>query len=124
MGGLGYVAQRWLGLHPYLAVAALAAWIAKDALLFRFVRHAYSLETRQPTAELLGARATATEPLAPEGFVRLGAELWRARLAPGSHPVPAGDAVVVESVEGLTLRVRATRVTPRPPPPPRPGSAS
>jgi membrane protein implicated in regulation of membrane protease activity len=104
---VAWSAHHWWGLDGWLAAAAFGAFVLKDVVLYPFVRHAYEVGSRPATAELLGARAVAREPLAPEGFVQLGRELWRARLAPGAAPVAPGEAVRVEAVEGLTLRVRA-----------------
>jgi membrane protein implicated in regulation of membrane protease activity len=39
--------------------------------------------------------------------VRIGAELWRAELAPGSPAVESGALVRVREVRGLTLVVEA-----------------
>ena len=69
------------------------------------MREAYTVEPRPAAAGLLGARAVAEEALAPEGVVRVGPELWRARLAKDEAPVAAGESVRVVAVEGLTLRV-------------------
>ena len=52
---------------------------------------------------LIGARAWATERLAPAGYVRLRGELWQ---AVGEAEIEAGDEVEVMSAERLTLRVR------------------
>ena len=52
---------------------------------------------------LLGAMGVARERLAPEGFVLLQGELWRA-VAQGP-PVEPGESVRVVSVNGLTLNV-------------------
>jgi len=106
VGGLAWAAHRWLGLHAALAAGALLAFVVKDAVLFRFVRDAYAIRPRPAAGSLLGARGIAVDELAPEGFVRIGHELWRARLAAGTPPIPAGSPVRVESLEGLTLRVR------------------
>jgi membrane protein implicated in regulation of membrane protease activity len=105
VGGLAFSAHRWLGLDAWLAGAALALWALKDAVLYPFVRHAYAVEARPPADGMLGARAVAEEPLDPEGLVRVGPELWRARLAKGEAPVSAGESVRIVAVEGLTLRV-------------------
>jgi membrane protein implicated in regulation of membrane protease activity len=105
VGGLAWAAHRWLGLDAWLAAAALALWVLKDAVLYPFVRHAYTVEARPPADGMLGARAVAEEALAPEGLVRVGPELWRARLARGEAPVAAGESVRIVGVEGLTLRV-------------------
>jgi len=106
VGVLAWAAHGWLGLHPWLAAGALVALVVKDAVLFRFVRDAYAVTPRPAAEGLLGALGIAQEEIAPEGFVRVGHELWRARLAPGAAPVPSGAPIRVESLEGLTLRVR------------------
>jgi membrane protein implicated in regulation of membrane protease activity len=105
VGGLAWAAHRWLGLHGALAAGALLAFVLKDAVLFPFVREAYSVHSRPPADGMLGARAVAEGTLAPEGVVRVGPELWRARLVKGEAPVAAGESVHVVAVEGLTLRV-------------------
>ena len=60
---------------------------------------------------LLGKSALVTERIGPQapGMVRLGDELWRARLAHDAADEPArepGATVTVDSVEGVTLKVR------------------
>jgi membrane protein implicated in regulation of membrane protease activity len=104
-----FAAHRWLGLDGWLGAGAVAAWMLKDAVLYPFVREAYEVDPRGPGAHLEGRLAVAEDDLAPVGTVRLGAERWRARLAPGSPPVARGERVQVEALEGLTLRVRAER---------------
>ena len=51
---------------------------------------------------LVGRSALAVTPLSPRGQVRLDGELWA---AVSDGPVDAGDDVVVQRVEGLTLVV-------------------
>ena len=53
---------------------------------------------------LRGAAAAAETALEPRGAVIVSGELWRAESLDGPHP--AGTALFVESVEGLTLKVR------------------
>jgi membrane protein implicated in regulation of membrane protease activity len=108
---LAWAAHRWLDLDGRLAILACAAWVAKDAVLYAFVRDAYAVDVRAPAEALVGARGVATEAIAPEGYVRIGHELWRARLAPGEAPIASGAPVVIESLEGLTLRVRVLEGT-------------
>jgi membrane-bound serine protease (ClpP class) len=64
--------------------------------------------------ELAGAIAEVRSRLDPEGQVWLQGALWQARLSGGDGPVGAGDRVVVEEVDGLTLAVRPL---PEDPPP-------
>ena len=55
---------------------------------------------------MIGREATARTALAPDGWVRVGAELWRARVVRDAAPADVGTSMVVEEVEGLTLIVR------------------
>jgi membrane-bound serine protease (ClpP class) len=61
---------------------------------------------RTGSEEMIGSLAEVRSTLDPEGQVWSGGALWRARLADAGGPVPPGDRVVVEAVDGLTLVVR------------------
>jgi membrane-bound serine protease (ClpP class) len=82
------------------AVAAVAAWAM---LLVRLVLRSRRLRATTGASGLVGQRGLADEDLAPTGWVIVQGERWRAA-APA--PVARGQAVVVTSVEGLTLGVR------------------
>lgn len=51
---------------------------------------------------MIGSRCKTTTVLAPEGYVRLGGELWRAS---SSSTVNAGEEVIVTGIEGMTLLI-------------------
>jgi membrane-bound serine protease (ClpP class) len=51
---------------------------------------------------LVGSEGVALDSLEPEGQVRVGGEIWRARSA---VPVRAGGCVRIAAVDGLTLVV-------------------
>jgi membrane-bound serine protease (ClpP class) len=51
---------------------------------------------------LVGKRGVAIDALWPEGQVRVGGEIWKARCAGGCDP---GTAVVVRRIDGLILDV-------------------
>ena len=73
------------------------AWIIGKAVQ---ARHR---EVHTGSEELIGARGQVRSPLAPVGHVFVKGALWRAR---SDHQgLQVGDAVVVESVDGLTLTV-------------------
>lgn len=58
---------------------------------------------------LVGSVGLVTEPVGPHkpGQVKVGDELWRASLAEGiTETKTPGESVRVESIEGVTLRVR------------------
>ena len=52
---------------------------------------------------LMGQQGVADTDLAPEGWVRVFGELWRAH---ADTPVSSGERVTVTAVDGLTLKVR------------------
>jgi membrane-bound serine protease (ClpP class) len=55
---------------------------------------------------MIGKMGVARSALNPTGSVQVGGELWTAELAPGEAPILAGTRVVVESAEGIRLKVR------------------
>lgn len=109
---------RHADLAAWIAAALWAVWVAKDFALYPFLRDAYEHGDPDATAALIGRSGHARGRLAPQGYVRVGAELWRAELAPGCEAAEAGAAVRVRSVRGLTLVVE-----PEPDPSGGPGSA-
>ena len=84
-----------------------ALWVLKEGVLFPFVRRAYEPSDPSGVASLLGATGIVTDRLDLAGTVRIGPELWTARLEAGSDPAEIGTTVCVKSVEGLTLHVAA-----------------
>lgn len=82
------------------------AALAFAAGAFALVRLVVQAQRRVPvTGEqgLIGQHGVAETDVAPEGWVRVAGERWRA-LAEGG--VSAGDRVVVAGLDGLTLHVR------------------
>lgn len=87
-----------------VVIAGLVGWMLKDLALYPLLRP-HLLSTRgEPTVELLGRAATVVTTLAPEGYVQLGNERWRARSAKGVR-VEIGREVRVIEADGLTLTV-------------------
>jgi len=77
------------------------------ALFFLFVVAAGLRAQRQPVRAgargMIGTRALVLERLAPDGRVRVGAEIWNAHSA---HTVEAGSWVEITGIDRLTLVVR------------------
>jgi membrane-bound ClpP family serine protease len=94
----------WVGgaLIALAVVSAITLWVV--------ARKVYAAQRHQPvrggTEEMIGGTAEARTDLDPSGRVFTRGTLWSARLAAGSEPARAGDRVVVEAVDGLTLVVR------------------
>ena len=102
---LSFVAWEWFGVPAWAALAAFASWLAKDAVMARFVAHAYEGHARGGPHDLVGKRGVAETELAPDGTVRVGPERWRAVCAPGVSRIAAGASVRVAAIEGLTAVV-------------------
>jgi membrane protein implicated in regulation of membrane protease activity len=96
-------AMAWWELSGMIAAVVFALFVLKDAVLFPFVRVAYEPTSGGGARALVGQRVRAEEGLAPDGYVRIGAELWRAELARGS--AASGAVLRVVAVRGLTLVV-------------------
>lgn len=73
--------------------------------MFRFVRKAYEPGDGRTPRDVRGALGIATEEIEPEGYVRIGSELWRARLAEGCETITKGESVRVIEVRGLMVVV-------------------
>jgi len=101
---IGAVVASAYGADPRLAWTIAAAWVVKDVVAYPFVRRAYE-RSRSATEALIGAVGVVRDALAPSGWVTIRGEVWRAELAGGGGPIPAGRSVRVASVEGRTLRV-------------------
>jgi membrane-bound serine protease (ClpP class) len=82
---------------------AIAAFALCVLALVRLVIQAQRKRAVTGAEGLLGASGKAESDLRPEGWVLVEGERWRAASV---EPVSAGEAVSVEAVEGLLLRVR------------------
>jgi len=70
------------------------------------VRRAGRPIAREARSRLVGEGGQVRSMLNPEGFVSIEGEIWRARSKDGSR-VRAGEAVVVDGVDGAVLIVRS-----------------
>jgi membrane-bound ClpP family serine protease len=97
---------HWGHLSPTVAYALFGIWVVAEIALFPVFRIGYETGGARAGAEaLVGAMGVALEDLDPEGYVRMGAERWRAVVAGGCAPVAAGAKVRVREVRQLTLVV-------------------
>ncbi len=95
--------RTWLNTPLWLVWTAIAAWIAKDVIMFPFVWRAY--DKFSPDV-LVGSKGKAIERLSPTGYIMVKGELWRAQIIEGKPPVEKGDTVLVSGTKGLTLIVQ------------------
>jgi len=111
----GWVLGAWVlwllvekaGLAPWVAGLLWTLWVVKDFALYPWLRDAYEVGDPDATALLVGRTGLARQRLDPTGYVRIGAELWRAELAPGCAAIEPGALIRVRAVRGLTLIVEA-----------------
>jgi membrane-bound serine protease (ClpP class) len=92
-----------LRVDPWTLLPVMLVFAVFTIAMVRLVLQAQRRQSRTGREGLVAQRGQATSALAPEGWVMVQGERWRARAA---APVAPGDPVVVESVEGLVLRVR------------------
>lgn len=102
-GGILFFLHRSFGFPGWLAWTLFGIWVLKDVLLFPFVWTAYSTEA--PGAAMTGRVGETRGRLEPDGYIRVGGELWWAELPPGAPAVDDGERVKVLGQRGLTLIV-------------------
>lgn len=102
-GGVLFALVRWSDFPGWLAWLLFGIWVLKDVALFPFVWNAYCAE--QAAMPMVGKVGEVREDLAPCGYVRIGAEYWRAEVVPGAPPLQPGSRVRVREQRGLTLVV-------------------
>ena len=100
----------WDVMALWLAGVLLALFVAKDLILFPYVRKAYEPSATHGGESLLGAVARVERSLTPDGWVRLGAESWRARVPDGTRDVKEGESVEVREIDSLVLIVEPVLV--------------
>jgi len=87
-------------------VLCFSVWLLKDLLLYPFTRTAYETAAKTGSAALVGTKGVAEGNLAPDGYVRIRGELWRAVSEPTDQMIFAGTQVEILSAEGMRVYVR------------------
>ncbi|MGD9898754.1 MAG: NfeD family protein [Calditrichaceae bacterium] len=100
-----FAAGEWIDYPVWINLVIISLWLVKDVLLFPHVWHSYDPSRPARSNNLIGGKGVANEPLNPEGMIRVGGELWRARLYDGASPVKKGGRVVIKEIQGLVLIV-------------------
>ncbi len=96
--------QLGIEVPLWLLVVIMAAWAALAVFTYRMGSRALR---RKPVAGLpsvVGSPGTVVSPLAPEGLVRVGGELWVAKASGGR--IDAGEEVIVVAQNRTRLTVR------------------
>jgi len=95
------VPEMRIGLGTLLPAVVVMA--AGTIALVRMVVAAQRRKATTGAEGMAGRRGTAETELAPEGWVRVQGEMWR---AVAEEPLAPGQPVEVVAMDGLRLRVR------------------
>lgn len=101
-----FVIRQWINIPLWLIIGIIALWTIKDIAMFPVVWRAYEQGRPEDATSIVGMRGTATDRLAPSGYVQVHGELWRAEVMQGGKPIERGERVLVMGIEGLTLLVK------------------
>ena len=97
--------HRWLDLPLGFAVGLFVLYVAKDFLIYPYVRNAYEPHNRTGAELLIGCVGLTKQRLDPEGYVQVKGELWRAVADPPGQIIPPGQPVRIQAVSDFTLVV-------------------
>ncbi|HPA13851.1 MAG TPA: NfeD family protein [Desulfobacterales bacterium] len=100
-----FLLDRWLDIPGWIVGLLIFAWVAKDAILFPFVRKAYEVNREEDGTPMRGLKGFAKERLSPSGYVQVRGELWKAKASDETRPIEKGECIKVYSIRGLTLIV-------------------
>ena len=89
-------------MSPWVAIAISVAFGGITVFLVRLAVRARRRKALIGADAMVGCKATAMEPLAPEGHVLVEGEIWR---AVAQEPLPKGATLRVASHEQMLLKV-------------------
>ncbi len=94
---------NWLAEMALFAVLVIAlTWLGRP-LVERWKRDSAASGLNERSASLIGERGVVTEFANGAGSVKVGDTIWRAQSA---DVLEAGQAVLVDAVDGVTLKVK------------------
>jgi membrane protein implicated in regulation of membrane protease activity len=88
--------------EPWNVAAVVAAAFVEVGEVFFWIRFLRRYRIQTGAEAMVGGSAEVLESLTPEGRVRVGGEIWKAR---SEVPVARGTLVRITAVDGLTLAV-------------------
>jgi membrane-bound ClpP family serine protease len=100
-----FILRGPLNLALWAVLLIVAAWIAKDFLMFFFVWRAYVPSGAAEPTKMIGKEGITTQDINPSGYVEINGELWYAESFTKSGKIQIGSEIIVREVHGLTLFV-------------------
>ncbi len=98
-----------IDISIWLLIVFMAAWAVYSCLTSMLVGKVIVRESAVGPETLIGVKCRTTTPLSPEGYVRVGTELWRACSMAGD--IETGAELVIVGINRLTLLVRPSTDT-------------
>jgi membrane protein implicated in regulation of membrane protease activity len=100
---------HWNIIPSWVAALGFFGLVLKDLVFYPLLRSAYETKISSGSAALVGRKGIAQDDLAPEGYVKINLELWRAVIEPASEDIASGTEVEVVGAEGMRLIVRRAK---------------
>jgi membrane protein implicated in regulation of membrane protease activity len=101
---LGFLLEKF-GLPVWAAIGFFVVWMLKDFAMYPIVRRAYETNVRTGSERLIGAKGLTQGTLAPQGYIKVQGELWRARVEDHNQPICKNTVVTVKGADRMTLLV-------------------
>lgn len=95
-----------ISIPVWLLLLVIVAWAAYSFTTFRLGERVIAKTPVVSAEALFGVKGMTTTQLSPEGYVRVGAELWRARSV--SEDIDESTEVTIIDMQRLTLFVVAS----------------
>jgi membrane protein implicated in regulation of membrane protease activity len=92
-----------INLPLWATIAALAAFAVFSYVSYRLGHPTVLLEGVTSPESIVGSEGVVQQDLAPEGYVQVRGELWKASSAGGG--LKRGEEVIVTGIDGLKLTV-------------------
>jgi membrane-bound serine protease (ClpP class) len=100
---------HWEVIPSWLGLLAVFGLVIKDLAFYRFLRPAYETKVKSGSEALVGKKGIAQSDLAPEGYIKIHLELWRAVTESSGQMIASGTEVEVVRAEGMKVVVRPVR---------------
>lgn len=98
---------QWEIIPSWVALLGFSGLVLKDLAFYPLLRSVYETQVKFGSAALVGKKGIAQSDLAPEGYIRINLELWRAVADSGGQIIVSGTEVEVMRAEGMKVFVRA-----------------
>jgi membrane-bound ClpP family serine protease len=98
-----------INIPVWLLIVFMLAWSVYSYFTSRLVGKVMGRAPAVGTETLIGIKCRTTTPLLPDGYVRVGTELWQAHSITGD--IENGAEAVVVDIKGLTLLIKLSTGT-------------